>query len=275
MTGPASGIPTTDLLLSPLGADGPGLVEAARIADQLGYGGIWTLDHFSGAMIDRPWSREPFTVLGAMAATTARARIGPLVANAMNRHPVLLSSAAATLQSLSGGRLVLGLGAGAAPGSPYAGEHIAIGARLDDTATRRRRLIETIDVVRLIWEGRGDHDGEFFTLRGLSGVIGNEARPPIIVGASSRGTVDLAVENADGVNVVGGPGWEDLVRHARDRAAGRPFEISVYTLIEPDHPTGGDLDAMADLGVDCRILAVRPPFPTDRLGEIADRLGSL
>ncbi len=111
---------TTDLLLSPFGADGPEMVEAARVTEQAGYGGVWTLDHFSGSMVQRPWSREPFTILGAIATATSRIRIGPLVANVVNRHPALLTSAAATLQSLSGGRAVLGLGAGAAPGATFA-----------------------------------------------------------------------------------------------------------------------------------------------------------
>lgn len=266
---------TTDLLLSPFGADGPELVEAARATEQAGYGGVWTVDHFSGSMVERPWSREPFTILGAMATATSRIRIGPLVANVVNRHPALLTSAAATLQSVSRGRGVLGLGAGAAPGATFAGEHEAIGRDLGDVAARRRRLVETIEVMKLIWRGGGDHRGEFFTLSALEAVVGDEPLPPIVIGAGSAGTVEVAAAQADGVNILIRPGWQDLVRLARDMAPDRRFEISVYDMIDLDHPTGGETEAMVELDVDCRVLSVRAPFPSARLDAIADRLRSL
>lgn len=276
MSGSDSPIPTTELLLSSFGAHGPDMIEAARLTEQAGYGGVWVEDHFSGVMVKRPWSREPFTVLGAIAVTTSTIRFGPLVANVVNRHPAQLASAAATIQSLGGGRVVLGIGAGAGPGSHYAGEFDAIGVELGDLASRRRRLVETIEVVKQIWNGGGDYAGEFFTLTGLEAVVGDDvALPPLVVGASSAGTVELAATHADGVNIVGLPGWERLVELARDLTADRSFEIGVYKLIDPDHPTGGDLDSMIDLRVDSRVLGVAAPYPVDRLHDIADRLRSL
>lgn len=197
------------------------------------------------------------------------------MANVVNRHPVLLTSAAATLQSLTGGRVVLGLGAGAAPGATFAGEHDAIGRELGDLGARRRRLVETIEVMRLIWKGGGDHQGEFFTMRALEAVVGDEPQPPIVIGAGSKGTVEIAATHADGVNILIRPGWRDLVRQARDAAPDRPFEISVYDIIDLDHPTGGDTEGLAELGVDCRVLAVRAPFPSARLDAIAERLRSI
>jgi alkanesulfonate monooxygenase SsuD/methylene tetrahydromethanopterin reductase-like flavin-dependent oxidoreductase (luciferase family) len=197
------------------------------------------------------------------------------VANVVNRHPAHLASAAATIQSLGRGRVVLGLGAGAGPGSDYAGEFNAIGVDLGDLDTRRRRLIETIQVLRQIWHGGGDHDGEFFTLRGLEAVVGTDVTlPRLIVGASSVGTVRLAAAHADGVNIVGSPGWERLVELACELTTGRDFEISVFMALEPDHPTGGELDSMVEIGVDSRVLAVEAPYPFDRLRAIADRLQS-
>jgi hypothetical protein len=77
------------------------------------------------------------------------------------------------------------------------------------------------------------------------------------------------------VNIVGGPGWERLVERARDLTVGRRFEISVFMALDPDHPTGGALDAMVELGVDSRVLSVIAPYPVDRLHGIADRLRSL
>ncbi|MFQ5556002.1 MAG: LLM class flavin-dependent oxidoreductase [Acidimicrobiales bacterium] len=262
----------TDLLISPFSADAAEMVEAARQAEDAGYDGLFTLDHFSGAMVGRGWSREPFTVLGAFAAATRAVRLGPLVANVVNRHPVLLASAAATLQSLSSGRAVLGLGAGAAPGSRFAGEHEAVNRPLADGAGRRRHLIETIEVIRHLWGGGGDHAGEHHRFTGLEGVVGPEPRPPIIVGATSARTVELACRHADGVNVRVGPGLVELVGLARDLTRGRPFEISIFDDFDPAHPLGGELDPLSELGVDRRVLAIRAPYPLRELDRVAERL---
>jgi len=266
---------TTDLLLSPFGATAPEMVEAARVADASGYGGVWTEDHFSGSMIDRPWSHEPFTVLGAIAESTSSIRVGPLVVNVANRHPARIASAAGTLQSLSAGRAVLGIGAGAAPGALYAGEYEAIGVDLGDLDARRRRLVEAIEVVKLAWAGPVDHDGEFFPVRGLHSVVPDVPRPPIIVGANSAETALLGARHADGVNVVRGADWEDVVREVVDVSADRALELSVYDVIDLDHPLGGDPEPMLELGVDRRVLGVPHPYPLAPLDEIATRLASI
>ena len=61
-----------DLVLSSFGASVPELVEAAVVGEASGFDGVWAFDHFSGAMLGRPWSRDPFVVLGAIAARTER-----------------------------------------------------------------------------------------------------------------------------------------------------------------------------------------------------------
>jgi len=265
----------TDLVISPFGADAAAMVDLARRAEEHGFGGVWTLDHFSGSMLERGWSRDPFTVLGAMAAVTTAVRVGPLVANMMNHHPSRLASAAGTLQSLSGGRAVLGVGAGAAPGSKYAGEHDAIGTALLPGPQRRRRLVETIEALRVIWAGGGDYDGEYVTLRGLGDVVGPEPTPPVVVGANGRGTVAVACRHADGVNIVEGPATAELARHARELAGDRPFEISTFAELDLEHPLGGPVDELVAAGVDRRALAVKAPFPLEVIAAIATRLATL
>ncbi len=175
-----------DLVISPFGASAQDMVEVARCAEDSGFDGVWTYDHMTGTMLDRGRSHDAFAVLGAMAAATASVRVGPLVANMMNRHPVQLAVAMATLQSLSDGRAVLGIGAGAAPGSRFAREHEAIGTAPLDGAARRRRLVETIAVVRQLWAGQSEFRGEFFRIGGLDFGLGEPSAPPIIVGAGSR-----------------------------------------------------------------------------------------
>jgi alkanesulfonate monooxygenase SsuD/methylene tetrahydromethanopterin reductase-like flavin-dependent oxidoreductase (luciferase family) len=262
----------TDLVISPFGADAAEMVEVARCAEESGFGGVWTVDHFSGAMLGHGWSREAFTVLGAVAAVTERVRVGPLVANVVNRHPALLTSAIATLQSLSGGRGVLGLGSGAAPGSRFAQEHEAIGRVLGDAASRRDRLVETIEALRLLWDGRGDYDGRFVTLRSLEGVVGPEREVPVIVGAGGEATTRIACERADGVNLRVGPQTNELVALARSLTAGREFEISVHDFLDPEDPLGGPVEVWVEAGVDRRTLALGPPFDLDSIRGLGDRL---
>jgi alkanesulfonate monooxygenase SsuD/methylene tetrahydromethanopterin reductase-like flavin-dependent oxidoreductase (luciferase family) len=262
----------TDLVLSPFGADAGAMVDVARCAEESGFAGIWTLDHFSGAMIDRPWSRESFTLLGAFAAATERIRVGPLVANMVNRHVSLLASAASTLQSLSGGRAVLGIGTGAVPGSRFAGEQDAIGRVLGDADQRRRQLTETIDCLLLLWSGGGNYAGEFVRLQGLTGVVGPEPRPPIIVGASAEQTLRLACQRADGINLRVTANTAALVDLAVSLTSDRHFEVAVHDFIDWDHPSGGEVGPWVDRGVARRTLAIRPPFDLAAIAALGDRL---
>lgn len=264
----------TDLVISPLGASAPAMIDVARCAEESGFDGVWTLDHFSGAMLDRPWSHEPFTVLGAMAAVTHTIRVGPLVANMRNRHPAILASATASLQSLSGGRAVLGVGSGAAPGSRFAGEQEAIGRLLGSGAERREYLTETIAIVRRLFAGGGDHDGVHLHMRNLTGVVEPVPLPPIVVGASGPRTVELACRHADGVNIRVTPQTADLLRVANDLRGVAEFETSVWTELDPTHPLGGGVDEWVDLGVNRRTLAVAPPFDLPAISAMGARLNA-
>lgn len=110
------------------------MVEVAVLAEECGFSAVWVNDHFSGAVVGAPWSRDPCICLGAFAVATDDIGLGLLVANIVNRHPAQLASAVNSLQSLAPGRLTLGVGSGAAPGSRFAVEHEAIGRELGDVA---------------------------------------------------------------------------------------------------------------------------------------------
>ena len=102
----------TGISLDPAGIDAPVLVEAAQAAEAAGFASVWCYDHLSGTVLGADRCLDVWSVLGAVAASTSRVRLGPLVVNVTTRHPIHIAVAAATLQSLAGGRLVLGLGAG-------------------------------------------------------------------------------------------------------------------------------------------------------------------
>lgn len=94
----------------------PELLARARRLEELGVATVWVDDHvLNPARPDQPWL-DSWTVLSALAVSTTRVRLGPLVANGILRKPAVLARHALSVDHLSGGRLELGLGAGYAPG---------------------------------------------------------------------------------------------------------------------------------------------------------------
>lgn len=121
------------------------ILDAARIADRGGLDSVWVIDRVVFPNLD------PLATLAAAAAVTERVRLGTSVLLAPLRDPVLLAKEAASIDVLSGGRLLLGLG---------------VGGREDDFVTtgsnfrtRGRRLNETIDTLRKVWRGESPVEG--------------------------------------------------------------------------------------------------------------------
>src|SRR4051794_15942568 len=106
---------------------------------------LWVSDHLDSG--DQP-VMECWTLLAYLAATFPDRRVGSLVLGQSYRNPALLAKMAATLQVLSDGRLVLGLGAGWARD-----EYAAYGYEFPSPGARVDQLIETVKILRLLWEG--------------------------------------------------------------------------------------------------------------------------
>jgi alkanesulfonate monooxygenase SsuD/methylene tetrahydromethanopterin reductase-like flavin-dependent oxidoreductase (luciferase family) len=244
-----------DVLANLFGADTPALMRFARAIDSTDIGALWVTDHFSGAVADKPFSRDPFVALGALASATERVDLGLLVANINNRHPVQLASAINSLQSLAPGRIRLGMGSGAAPGSRFAAEHDAIGTVLMDTEMRRQHLRDQIRAIRAIWRGDPGFTSPTLQFAGLTAVVDGHPVPSIVVGASAWATIEVAVEEADGVNIRLGPSVPDYVRRVRELVPST-FEVSVLTqrsTLERER-----IAELAAAGVD-RLIFVSPP----------------
>jgi alkanesulfonate monooxygenase SsuD/methylene tetrahydromethanopterin reductase-like flavin-dependent oxidoreductase (luciferase family) len=260
----------TDLVLDPRGADVREMVAAARAADSGSWDSVWTYDHFSGLIASAAWSRDPFVVLGAIAAVTGRIHLGVLVANVVNRHPAQLACAVNSLQSLAPGRVRCGIGAGSARGGKFASEHHAIRRPLAPPAVRRAVLAESIAALRALWDG-DEFDGEHVHVDASMAVVDGAPVPPIIVGGSSIEMIEVACEHADGVNLLPCDDLADRVALARAR---RPdgFDIGVFDRLDTGHPLGGDPEPLAELGVDRRTLWATAPYPIDAIARIADAL---
>jgi probable F420-dependent oxidoreductase len=123
------------------------LLQEVRLADATGWHGVWLADHYMPNTGDTTPARgdtyECWALLPALAAVTERIRIGTLVSPTSIHHPALLAKRAATIDRLSGGRMVLGLGAGW-----QVNEHHAYGIELEPPGKRVSRFEEAIQIVR-------------------------------------------------------------------------------------------------------------------------------
>ena len=118
-----------DLLFDPFGGRWEDLRAAVLLAEEAGFDGAWLYDHLAGSAHGAPHVLECWTVLSALAATAPQLAIGSLVLNVANRDAGTLAVMAATLQEVSRGRLLLGIGAGGGNGTPYAPEQRRSGVR--------------------------------------------------------------------------------------------------------------------------------------------------
>ena len=273
----------TDLLLMPMGARYADMRRAAVAAEEAGFDGLWTWDHLRDPD-GGPRSRVPeaWTVLTALAEVTERVALGPLVLNVNSRHPGVLANMAATLQEISGGRLLLGIGAGAHRRLPYAPEHLSIGIPVERDAVRAERAAEAVQVMKRLWAGdASSFAGSQYRLDGPTGFLRADPAPPIIVGGFGPRMAAIAGRHADGFNTQAAhPRLAELARVAREehRGAGRDparFQLTVFAgfreaYLEPGAPPRA---ALEKLGVERLILLAEPPFDPTRLRDAGRILG--
>lgn len=274
----------TDLLLMPMGARYADMRRAAVTAEEAGFDGLWTWDHLrdpeGGSRSRVP---EVWTVLTALAEVTRRVTLGPLVLNVSNRHPGLLANMAVTLQEISGGRLLLGLGAGGNRHLPYAAEQESLGLMVEPDHTRAQRVAEAAQVMRRLWAGdESSFAGTHYRLERPSGFLRPDPAPPIIIGGFGPRMAAIAGRHADGFNTQAGhPRLADLIRIARDARteAGRDpagFLVTVFaglreSYLKRESPARASLER---LGVERLILLVEPPFDPNRLRDAGRLLTS-
>ncbi len=237
----------TDLVINPFGAHLGDMLAVAKAADAADIGAVWVTDHFSGNVVDAPWSRDPFVCLGAIAAVTEYVDLGLLVANVTNRHAVQLASGINSLQSLAPGRVRFGVGSGAAPDSRFSVEHDMVGKKLGDHATRLALLSDTIGQLRRIW--RAD---------GFDAITDGAPMPAVIVGASSWATIEVAIQLADGVNIRRTGRLADHLERLGAADLPEGFEVSVLDFFVPGDELGVRPSDLIEAGVDRHIVTMWP-----------------
>lgn len=176
----------------------------ARHAEATGWYGIWYADHFMPNAEDTSGpTSECWTTLAALGAVVPRVRIGALVTGNTYRHPAVLAKMAANVDNISGGRCVLGLGAGW-----QENEHRAYGIEFSTLGGRMRRFEEACQVVTgLLTNDRTDFAGKHYTLTAapLAPKPVQQPLPLLIGGGGEQRTLRIAAKYANEWNVWGTP----------------------------------------------------------------------
>jgi len=228
------------------------LGETARIADEGGVSLFTVMDHwFQMEQAGGPFEPmlEGYTTLGYLAGLTRNVRLGLLVTGVTYRHPGLLAKTITTLDSLSQGRAVLGIGA-----AWYDREHAGLGVPFPPTAERFERLEETLRICRQMWsDDDGAFEGDHYRLAETINLPQpTRGRVPILVGGGGeRKTLRLVAQYADACNLFGGPSPEAIatvehklgvLREHCDRL-GTDYDAIEKTMLYRASPSG---DAVGD-----------------------------
>jgi alkanesulfonate monooxygenase SsuD/methylene tetrahydromethanopterin reductase-like flavin-dependent oxidoreductase (luciferase family) len=184
--------------------------------------------------------------------------------NVANRHPGVLAAMAATLQEISGGRLLVGLGAGGGTGTPYVREQEAVGRTVPPDPQRRTQVETCIEEVRRLWRTPG-----FAT---------PDPEPPFVIGGFGPKMAELAGRVGDGMNTQAmHPRLREMVEIACDshaRAGHDPlrFLITVFAGFDERwlHVDSPPCSRLVALGVDRLILLLSPSSDRARIAGAAE-----
>ena len=191
------------------------VLDLARTADAEGWHCLWYADHYmpnSGSEETLPGNvHECWAMLPAIAAVTERIRIGSLVAPTSVHHPAVLANRAATIDHISNGRLVLGIGAGW-----QVNEHHVYGIDLEEPGVRVSRFEEAIQIIRsLLNDDVTDFHGDFYDITDAPANPKPVQSPlPILVGTGSPRMLRITARHADEWNTWGAP---DMASGALDK----------------------------------------------------------
>jgi F420-dependent oxidoreductase-like protein len=258
------------------------LVATARAADEGGAAWFTVMDHFLQMEAlggrDAPML-EGLTTLGHLSAVTSRVRLGLLVGGVVHRPPAVLAKAVTTLDVLSRGRALLGLGA-----SWYEAEARAVGIPFPPLVERYAWLRESLELCRRMLAGdASSYAGEHVVASGPVNLPAPVGDVPIVVGGSGeRRTLRLVAEHADACNLWGeGP---ERVRHklsvlrAHCDDVGRSYDDVRKTVILHVDPLAdrqaflAEMAAYANLGISLVVLSPQGDDPVAWTSTVCDEV---
>jgi alkanesulfonate monooxygenase SsuD/methylene tetrahydromethanopterin reductase-like flavin-dependent oxidoreductase (luciferase family) len=275
------------IMTAPMQVGYDDILRVWREADEIPeIGHAWLFDHLMpiGGDPDGP-ILEGWTLLSALAGQTSRLDLGLLVTSNRVRPPALLAKIATTVDVVSHGRMVFGLGVGSRPDHPLARrEYAAHGLPFDETPVAVGRFAEACTIIKRLWteEKPFDFHGEHIELIGAFGNPKPVRKPPFLIAGRSSRVLRIAAEHADIWNIPGGKDMADIKRRSDllDRYCteiGRdPAEItrSYNVPVSYDSPTT-TRDAIAEAaeaGFSHFVLSVPPPYPAGVARWVADEL---
>ena len=222
----------------------PEMIAMARAVEEAGFDSVWLGDHLlhelPGGAVRGPW--EVWTALAGLACVTERVELGPLVASTGFHAPAMLAKLAATVDAISGGRLILGLGAGW-----NQREYSAFGLPYDK---RVSRFAEAFTIIReLVCTGRSDFCGAYYEV--VDCVLDprpvRPGGPPLLLGSISPRMMRIGLPYVDAWNVW----WTDYrndakgfaavrarVEEAAERAGRAPGEVEATAAVFVQLPGG-------------------------------------
>lgn len=268
------------------GATRQGVLDVARTAEESGLDSVWVSDHIVFPLSDSsdyPYGRagktpftaddgflEAFTLLAAIAGVTERVTLGTSVLVLPMRNPLVAAKTVATLDVLSGGRVLLALGVGW-----WIEEFEALGA---DFGSRERAFEEGIAVLRMLWkDGKGSLKGEFYEFAELACLPRpmQPGGPPLLIGGTSSRARRRAGAIGDGWHAIGS-GIDELTAGIADvresaTAVGRDAEKLLFSTVTrvPRNPAEGErFVELHEAGIDHVVMGV----PSDNPVEICRRI---
>jgi probable F420-dependent oxidoreductase len=236
-------------------------LDLARRAEELGFDALYCADH-PGACA------SPFVALAAAAAVTTRLRLGSYVSNAGVREPILLASDVATLDVVSGGRAILGLGAGHTPA-----EWAAVGKVRPDVRGRVDHCLAVAEATTRMLAGDG-----------MDQPRAVQAKVPLLIGGGNTRLLRWAGEHADLIGLSGlgrtlADGHQHETRWGRDQIGaqvelcrGKPIEALVQRVVETEDAASAYAEMAVELDESEADLAAAPYVLAGTATEIATKL---
>jgi probable F420-dependent oxidoreductase len=212
-------------------------VRLARAAEDAGWDGVFSWDHL--AFVWGAPAADPWITLAAIAAATSRVRIGTAVTPVARRRPQVLAQEVATLDVLSGGRVVFGAGLGGSPA-----EFGKFGEPTD-ARVRAAMLDEGLDLLHRFWSGEDvTHHGEHFVVDGVTLTpTPVQERVPIWIGGNRPASLRRAArwdgwlaDSGDPTGMTLSP--DDVARSIEQIGRGDPFDVAVLGQSDRGDPSG-------------------------------------
>lgn len=258
------------------------VVRVWKEADELGFDTAFVFDHFIPIYSDPNGPcLEGWTLLSALAAQTKNVKVGVLVTGNTYRNPAVLAKMAATVDHVSNGRLILGLGA-----AWFELEHTAYGIPFYTDGERARRLVEAVEVMKLLFtQQKSNFDGKYYQLKDalFEPKTVQKPHPPILIGGMGPKVIQPLVARQADI-------WHFFVRDGDPqetkrvctnfdelcRKVGRdPAQVEKSLSIRPQQLTGtteevrGHIQALADAGVQHFIISLPSPYDRQLLRRFA------